>query len=84
MDTIAERAMIQYMHKKSLAPKAIHAVVVAALGKDAPSYATAKRWVAEFKSSRESLEDDSKFRRPVTVATPDIVTKVHDMVMGDR
>ena len=32
-----------------LAPKAIYADMVATLGKDAPSYATLKRWVAEFK-----------------------------------
>ena len=84
MDKIAERSVIQYLHRKGLPPKAIHADMVATLGKDAPSNATIKRWVAEYKHDRESLEDDPHSRRPVTVATPEIVTKVHDMVMGVR
>ena len=49
-----------------------------------PSYATVKRWVAEFKRSRQSLEDDPRPGRPVTVATPEMVNKVHDIVMTDR
>ena len=58
--------------------------MVATLGKDAPSYATVKRWVAEFKRGRQSLEDDPRPGRRVTVATPEIVNKVHDIVMTDR
>ena len=34
MDKIAEREVIQYLHKKGLAPKAIHADMVATMGKD--------------------------------------------------
>ena len=56
----------------------------ATLGKDVPSYATVKRWVAEFKRSRENLEDYSRSGRPVSVGNPNIVTKVHYMVMGYR
>ena len=74
MDKIAEWAVIQHLHKKGLASKAIHADIVATLGKDAPSYATVKRWVVEFKHGRGSLEDDPHSGRPVTVATPEIVT----------
>lgn len=58
--------------------------MVATLGKDAPSYATVKRWVAEFKRGRQSLEDDPRPGRPVNVATPEMVNKVHDIVMTDR
>ena len=59
--------------------------MVATLGKHVPSYASVKRWVAEFKRGKESLEDPG-FERPVTMVTPEIVTvnEVHDMVMGDR
>ena len=42
IDKFAERAVIQYLHKKGLAPTAIH--MVATLGKDA----TLKWRVAEF------------------------------------
>ena len=58
--------------------------MVATLGKDAPSYATVKRWVATFKHNRQSLQDDPRPGRPVTVATPEIVTKVNDIVLTDR
>ena len=84
MDKIGERAVIQYLHKKGLTPKDVHNDMVATLGKDAPSYATVKRWVAEFKRGRQSLEDDPRPGRPVTVATPKMVNKVHDIVMTDR
>ena len=84
MDKIGERAVIQYLHKKGLTPKDIHNDMVATLGKDAPAYATVKSWVAEFKSSRQSLVDDPHPGRPVTVATPEMVNKVYDIVMTDR
>ena len=84
MDKIGERAVFQYLHKKGLIPKDIHNDMVATLGKDAPSYATVKRWVAEFKRGRQSLEDDPRPGRPVTVATPEMVNKIHDIVMTDR
>ena len=53
MDTIAER----YLRKKSLAPKAIHAVKVASLGKNTSQHVTVKRWVKAFKRGRECHED---------------------------
>ena len=70
MAKIAERAVIQYLHKKGLTPKDIHNDMVSTLGKDIRSYAPVKRWVAEFKRGRQSPEDDLRPERPVTVATP--------------
>ena len=58
MHKTAERAVIQYLRKKGLAPKDIHAGMVVTLPSDAPLYAPVKRWVAEFKRGRESLQDD--------------------------
>ena len=58
MDKIAEQVVIQSLHKKGLAQKDFHADMVATLEKDAPSFATVKKWVAEFKHGRESLQDD--------------------------
>ena len=83
MDKIGERAVIQYFHKKGLTPNDIHNDMVATLGKDAPSYATVKRWVAEFKRGRQSLEDDPRPGRLVTATTPEMVNKVHDIVMTE-
>ena len=75
--------VIEYLHTKGLAPKAIHADRVATLGKDVPSYAMVKRWMAAFKSGKR-FEDKPSSGRLVTVATPEIVIKVNDMVTGDR
>ena len=40
--------------------------------------------MGEFKSSRHSLEDDTRPGRHVTVATPETVNKVHDIGLADR
>ena len=44
-----------YLHNKGVAPKAIHAVIVATL-KRMSLHVTIKRMVAEFKHGKESLE----------------------------
>ncbi|KAK3093995.1 hypothetical protein FSP39_022673, partial [Pinctada imbricata] len=65
-------------------PIDIHNDMVTTLGKDVPTYATVKRWVAEFKRGRHSLDDDPRHGRPVTVVTPEMTNKIHDIVMTDR
>ena len=37
----------------------------------------------EFKCGRQNLENGTRPRRPVTVATPEIVKENHDIVMTD-
>ena len=69
MDSIAERAVIQYLNQNGIAPKDIHTDMVVTLENDAPSYATVKRGVTEFKRG-QSLKDDAHPGRPVTVASP--------------
>lgn len=64
--------------------KALHEDMSITLGKDAPSYSTMKRWAAEYKHGRESLEDDPCPGRPVMLATPEIIQRIHDMVMTNR
>ena len=44
MDTIAERAVIQYLHRKGLAPEAILADIITTLEKDASLDATVEKW----------------------------------------
>ena len=73
MDNIAERAVIQYLHKIGLALKDIHNDVVATLGNDVHLQATVKSWVTV---GRQSLEDDTCLGKPVT-------SKVHDIVLAD-
>lgn len=55
MDKIANRTVIQNLHKKDLASKDIHADMIATLAFDASSYAIVKRPMTKFKHGRESL-----------------------------
>ena len=43
-----------------------------------------KKMVEEFKNEKERIEVDPHSGWPLTVTILEIVTKVHDMVMGDR
>ena len=54
------------------------------LGENVPSYSMLKKWAAEFKRGRESLEDDPRPRRPVTVTTQETIAKIDDIIMADR
>jgi histone-lysine N-methyltransferase SETMAR len=49
-----------------------------------PSFSTIKKWAAEFKRGRTSLEDDPREGRPKSAATPEIIEQVHDMQLDDR
>ena len=84
MDNLANRAVIQYLYKKGMTPKEIHEDTQATLGVESPSYATVKRWVAEFKHGNMKLDDDPRSGRPCTSTSDEMLEKVQDMVMDDR
>ena len=75
--------MIEYLLKKGLNAKEIHEDMVKTDSECAPSYATVKRWVIEFKHGRESLKDNDRCGAPVTVKTPEKISEVLAMVMKD-
>ena len=58
--------------------------MVSTLGDDAPALSTVKKWAAEFKRGRESLEDDPRSGRPSTATTQESIDHIHQMVMNDR
>lgn len=84
MDKVEYRAVIKYLTLKGLTPTQIHADMVETLVDNAPSFATVKRWAAEFKRGRESIEDDPRSGRPSTATTTENIDRVHKMVMDDR
>jgi len=43
-----------------------------------------KKWAAECKLGRISLEDDPREGRPKSATTPEFIEQVHDMVLDDR
>ena len=53
------------------------------LGESAPSYATVKNWVAEFKRGRTSLEDEPRDGRPKIASTSEMIEKIHEIVTED-
>ena len=72
-----------FLHGK--APKEIHAILKEkTFGEHAPSYATVKKRVAQFKSGDFSTCDASRPGRPKTMTTPEIIYQIHELILEDR
>ena len=84
MDKIEYRAVIKFFVKEGLTPNEIHLKFIKVYGDSSPSFSTIKKWAAEFKRGRTSLEDDPREGRPKSVTTPEIIEQVHDMMSDDR
>lgn len=84
MDKLEYRAVIKFFVLDGLTPKEIHPKLTKVYGDSAPSISTVKKWAAEFKRGRTSLEDDPREGRPKTATTPEIVEKIHNIVLDDR
>ena len=52
--------------------------------KASPSYRTVKKWAAEFRRARESIENDEQFGCPKKATTDEDVEIVHSLAMYDR
>ena len=76
------RAVIKHLHMKDLTPKEIKAELDNSTS--APAFATVYNWVNEFKRGRTSTCDAPRPGRPIEAATPEIIDKVHDIVLTDR
>jgi len=57
-------------------PKEIHAILAETLGEHAPSHATVKNWVAQFKHGDFSTYDAPLPGRPKTVTTLEITDQI--------
>jgi len=79
---IETRAGIKFFPCK--APKEIYTILTETLGKHAPSYATVKNWVAQFKRGDFSTRDAPRLGRPKTVTTREISDQIHELILEDR
>lgn len=84
MDKIEVRAVIKYFVLKGLRPTEIKNELDSTLKESAPSFSTVKKWAAEFKRGRTSIQDDERTGRPKTVVTDQIVSKIHNAILDDR
>jgi len=84
-NNIETRAVIKYFFfLQGKAPKEIHAILKETLGEHAPSYATVKNWVAQFKRSDFSTGVTSRSGIPKIVTTPEIIDQIHEVILEDR
>ena len=83
-DKIEYRAVIKFFVKEGLTPNEIHSKFIKFYGDASSSFSTTKKWAADFKRGRTSLEDDSREGRPKSATTPEIIEQVHDMLLDDR
>jgi transposase len=84
IDKIEYCVVIKFFVKESLTPNEINLKFKEVYGDCSPSFSTIKKWGAEFKRGRTSLEDDLREGRPKSATTPEIIEQVHDMVLDDR
>ena len=64
--------------------KEIHAILKETLGEHAPSYATIKNWVAQFKRGDFSTSDAPHPGWPKTVTTLEIIDQINELILEDR
>ena len=84
VDKIEHHTVIKFFVKEGLTPNEIHSKFIKFYGDSSPSFLRIKKWAAEFKHGRTSLEDDPLEGRPKCATTPEIIEQVHDMVLDDR
>jgi transposase len=58
IDKIEYRAVIKFFVKEGLTPKEIYSKFIKVYGDPSPSFSTIKKWAAEYKRGRTSLEED--------------------------
>ena len=69
---------------KGKASNEIQTILTETLGEHAPTHSTVKNWVAQFKRGDFSTCDAPCPGRPKTVITPEIIDRIHELILDDR
>ena len=78
------RALIKNLYSKGLTPKEIKAGLDVVHGTPTPVFSTIYNLVNEFKRGRTFIKDENRSGHPVGVTIPEMIDKIHDMVLSDR
>ncbi|XP_012057688.1 PREDICTED: histone-lysine N-methyltransferase SETMAR-like [Atta cephalotes] len=78
------RVVIKHLHMKGLTLKEIKAELDNVHSISRPAFATLYNWVNEFKRGCTSICDAPRLGRPIETASPEIINKIHDIVLIDR
>jgi transposase len=70
MDKIEYRTVKKFFVKEGLTPNKIHSKFIKVYEDSSPSFSTIKKWAAEFKRGRTSLEVDQREGRPKSATPP--------------
>jgi len=81
-NNIETRALIKFFFLQGKVHKEIHAILTET-GEHAPSYATIKNWVAQYKCGDFSTCDVPCAGRPKTVTTLEIIDQMHELILED-
>ena len=83
-NNIETRAAIKFFFLQGKAQKENHAILIETLGEHAPSYATVKNWVAQFKRGDFSTCVAPRPGRPKPVTTLEIIDQIVKKILQDR
>jgi len=85
-NSIETRAVIKFFFPlQAKASKEFHAILIETLGEHAPSYATVKNWVTQFKRGDFFTCDAPRPGLPKTVTTPGIIDQIwFPVAIGDH
>jgi hypothetical protein len=82
-NNIEKRAVIKFFFSASILQKEIHAILTETLGEHAPSYATFKNWVAQFKRGDFSICVAPRPGRTKTVTTLKSIDQISELILED-
>jgi len=82
-NNIETRALIKFFFLQDKAPKEMQAILKETLEGYAPSYATVKNWVAQFKRGDFSTCVAPRPVRHKTVTTLEIIDQIHEPILED-